>query len=162
MSFTQIYFAILLYSYANLLRKGTYRSPSNRAGSSAGQYIPLSNRQDYPDPSFDEDDGEAEAFYRAHKSPLTAFSISSFADFVNAPSPRRSERRIQQSSNTVPNGGPNGYTNGHGLGFNTLVGPSSSRDVEQEVLFDSEQYGQDTPVNDNYNPRDRSRPKSST
>lgn len=85
----QIYFAVLIYSYASHLRKGSYRSlPRSRAAYSA---VPTSSAHTFDMALGDQEDEEIEDFYRV---PLRAAtqghrraqsSRTGFADFVSAP-----------------------------------------------------------------------------
>ncbi|KAG9223812.1 hypothetical protein CCMSSC00406_0004847 [Pleurotus cornucopiae] len=112
----KIYFALLLYSYASHLRKGSYRSLSQTRSVST----PLASGYDSSLlPEGDEDD--VEAFYRAPlRTPNTGNSISSFADFVGAPS--RTHKHKGSSSLGRPN-----------------VAAKPSDGDEEEVLFDDEE-----------------------
>lgn len=119
-SFQQFYFALLIYSYATHLRKGSYRSlPRTRHAAGAS----VSSNHTY-DPSLgfpDEEDEEIEDFYRVPlRTPNTGGSVASFADFVNAPPGRA--RRTKSASGRSALGKPDDV----------------ERDVE-EVLFDDEE-----------------------
>ncbi|KAF8159608.1 Inositolphosphorylceramide synthase subunit Kei1-domain-containing protein [Crassisporium funariophilum] len=89
----KIYFALLLYSYATHLRKGSYRSlPLSRPAYAAAN---VASHTAY-DAVADEEDEEIEDFYRVPlRTPVSSGhrrgtsgnngSITSFADFVSAP-----------------------------------------------------------------------------
>ncbi|RDB23450.1 Inositol phoshorylceramide synthase regulatory subunit kei1 [Hypsizygus marmoreus] len=114
----KIYFALLLYSYASHLRKGSYRAlPLSR--STAGNGNTTADRSAL---GFDEEDEEIEDFYRvplrSHKAGNN--SISSMADFTNAPG-----RTRKQHTRTTSSGSRPGSRNGD----------ARIRD-EEEVLFD--------------------------
>ncbi|KAF5355282.1 hypothetical protein D9758_006082 [Tetrapyrgos nigripes] len=106
----KIYFALLIYSYARHLRKGSYRSL-------------LRSRPVVSGDPLDGEDEEIEDFYRIPlRTPNTGNSIASFADFVNTPSPKRSSRQPKSSlsQSTKPNG-------------------AAAGDEEEEVLFDEDE-----------------------
>ncbi|KAF9462915.1 Inositolphosphorylceramide synthase subunit Kei1-domain-containing protein [Collybia nuda] len=94
----KIYFALLLYSYANHLRKGSYRSlPLSR---STAQNAPNGVNHAYDTTGLvDDDDDEVEDFYRVplrtHNSGNT--SVSSMADFIAAPG-RARKAKVKPSS----------------------------------------------------------------
>ncbi|KIK61638.1 hypothetical protein GYMLUDRAFT_96488 [Collybiopsis luxurians FD-317 M1] len=90
----KIYLAILIYSYATHLRKGSYRSllrprvPVNVNDPASG----------YPE---DEED-EAEDFYRLPlRTPNTANSISSFTEFTNNGSRQQSGSKLNKNLDEV-------------------------------------------------------------
>jgi len=94
----KVYFALLLYSYASHLRKGSYRSlPLSRPNGSTSNHT-------YESSSLpEEEDEEIEDFYRV---PLRAHrgngSISTITDFVNAPGRSKKPRsRASNSSRSV-------------------------------------------------------------
>ncbi|KAF7971313.1 hypothetical protein HWV62_21486 [Athelia sp. TMB] len=94
---TKIYFAMLIYSYAVHLRKGSYRAlPTTRSVEGAA---PSAVPAAYENSALAEDDDEMEDFYRVPlRTPQSATSssghgghggsvgsVGSFADFVSAP-----------------------------------------------------------------------------
>jgi hypothetical protein len=107
----QIYFALLIYSYAMHLRKGSYRSlPLSRSSYAASNVAAHS----VYDPLADEEDEEIEDFYRVplrtssghrrgNSTNNNASSITSFADFVSAPG--RIPRKKGFGSVSLPKGG---------------------------------------------------------
>ncbi|KAJ7576908.1 Inositolphosphorylceramide synthase subunit Kei1-domain-containing protein [Mycena floridula] len=108
---SKIYFALLIYSYAAHLRKGSYHKLPH------SQYTPLpvSAHHDF---DAGDDDEEVEDFYRIPlRTPQTG---GGFADFVNPPPPQRS-RRSKSASGASEAG--------------SSKGPSE----HQEVLFDQEE-----------------------
>ncbi|KAE9399930.1 DUF1753-domain-containing protein [Gymnopus androsaceus JB14] len=113
---SKIYLALLIYSYATHLRKGSYRSLLRpRVPNSA--LNTYDTALGYPE---DEEEEEAEDFYRLPlRTPNTGNSISSFQDFVNTPSGRRQ----------------------HGTSLSKL-NPSAqgSLEDEEEVLFDEDEF----------------------
>jgi hypothetical protein len=120
--YDQIYFALLIYSYASHLRKGSYRSlPHSRFSSS---HPTNSTTRTYEISIPDEDDEEIEDFYRMPlRTPRTGDSISSFADFVGTPG--RSRKSKPPSLGRSALGKPN-------------ISPSDA-DIEEEVLFDEDE-----------------------
>jgi hypothetical protein len=117
----QIYFAILLYSYASHLRKGSYRSlPLSRPN-------PLSS---LPSATFDtalaDEDEEIEDFYRVPvKTARPGGSLSNLSDFVNGPGRTRNFGGGRIGKSVL--GKDNGHANVDG-------------DVEvEEVLFDDDE-----------------------
>ena len=117
--FSKIYFAVLIYSYAFHLRKGSYRSlPQSFATSTSRTYGP------FPDelPEDDEDDQqEPESFYRPSRSFHTPHSsIASWSDFVSAPG--RKKRYFQRNG-----GGAGSYKGDEGS-------------LTEEVLFDEDEF----------------------
>ncbi|KAF9031378.1 DUF1753-domain-containing protein [Hymenopellis radicata] len=116
--FSKIYFILLIYSYAMHLRTGSYRKLSR-----SSRHVPTTsisaNTYESALGYGEDDDGDIEDFYRTPaRTPNTGNSISSFADFVNAPPSR--PRRSKPSS----------------LGRNGLGKPD---DGEDEVLFDDDE-----------------------
>jgi len=114
---SKIYLDLLIYSYATHLRKGSYRSllRPRVPGAASLNYDPGLG---YPE----EEEEEAEDFYRLPlRTPNTGTSISSFADFVNAPGSRR-------------------HQSGSALG--KLNGPAARNiaEDEDEVLFDEDEH----------------------
>ena len=109
----QIYFALLIYSYATHLRKGSYRSlPLSRSSYAASNVAAHSAY----DALVDEEDEEIEDFYRVplrtppasghrrgNSTNNNASSITSFADFVSAPG--RTSRKKGLGSVSLPKGG---------------------------------------------------------
>jgi len=100
--FAKIYFAILLYSYAMHLRRGSYRTlpRSNPALSNDPNYIALDGVH-YPEDVLGEviedEEAPADEYYgaggsrgsrRPPRTPGTGGSVSSFADFISAPGGR--------------------------------------------------------------------------
>ncbi|KAJ3801280.1 Inositolphosphorylceramide synthase subunit Kei1-domain-containing protein [Lentinula aff. detonsa] len=110
---SKIYLALLMYSYATHLRKGSYRSLSRTrvpAAASANYDAGLG----YPE----DEEEETEDFYRLPlRTPNTGNSISSFADFINAPAGRKG------SSMSKLNGSVTGNV----------------EDEDEEVLFDEDE-----------------------
>jgi len=107
----KIYFALLIYSYAMHLRKGSYRSlPLSRSSYAASNGVAHS----VYDALADEEDEEIEDFYRVplrtpsghrrgNSNNNNASSITSFADFVSAPG--RAPRKKGFGSVNLPKGG---------------------------------------------------------
>ncbi|KAG6891254.1 hypothetical protein C0995_008506 [Termitomyces sp. Mi166 len=115
---SKIYFALLLYSYASHLRKGSYRSlPFSRATAINGN-----STNAYETALGGVEEEEIGDFYRlplrAHKSGNG--SLSGMAEFVRAPGPASKQHRRAKSSNRSRSG--------------SRQGPRI-RD-EEEVLFD--------------------------
>ncbi|KAG6910219.1 hypothetical protein DXG01_012354 [Tephrocybe rancida] len=116
---SKIYFALLVYSYASHLRKGSYRSlPLSRATAGSGS----STNQAYESALGGFEEEEIEDFYRV---PLRAHnagngSLSGVAEFVRAPGRTGKQHRRTKSSNGSRSG--------------SRQGPRI-RD-EEEVLFD--------------------------
>ncbi|KAJ3926177.1 MAG: Inositolphosphorylceramide synthase subunit Kei1-domain-containing protein [Lentinula lateritia] len=111
---SKIYLALLIYSYATHLRKGSYRSLSRTRvpGAASPNY---DAGLGYPD----DEEEETEDFYRLPlRTPNTGNSISSFADFINAPAGRA---RPQVPSMSKLNG-------------------SVNAEEEEEVLFDEDEF----------------------
>ncbi|KAF9005989.1 Inositolphosphorylceramide synthase subunit Kei1-domain-containing protein [Cyathus striatus] len=108
---SKIYFALLLYSYASHLRKGSYRSlPLSRPvpAVSSSTHNAYDTSLGLPD-----EEEEIEDFYRVPLRTPTSATVSSFADFVSAPGrqpPRKSK-----------------------LGMT-----STAKEIEEEVLFDED------------------------
>ncbi|KAH8104047.1 DUF1753-domain-containing protein [Cristinia sonorae] len=118
----KIYFALLIYSYAVHLRKGSYRSlPTSRPSPQSRSLNP--SAQVLPD---DDDDLPVEDFYRLPTTPLTAnsahnasaghtrsalsharsgSSVGSFADFVSAPGRSSAKRPASKLNPAVSNAG---------------------------------------------------------
>lgn len=109
----KIYFALLIYSYATHLRKGSYRSLPLSRSSYAASTIAAHTAYDA---IADEEDEEIEDFYRVplrtppasgHRRGTSinnnASSITSFADFVSAPG--RVPRKKGFDSVSLPKGG---------------------------------------------------------
>lgn len=106
----QIYFALLIYSYAVHLRKGSYRTlPRSRP--TASPYTALSTLPD--------EEEDVEDFYLlpvrgppsapGHGHTPSGSSISSFADFVSAPGrSRRGQKGTRKSSALNPSHSKNG------------------------------------------------------
>ncbi|TDL24080.1 DUF1753-domain-containing protein [Rickenella mellea] len=119
---TKIYFAILIYSYAIHLRKGSYRSLPHSAPSS--QYTSLSTfNRDIPEDDAEND--EVDDFYRLPaRTPLTGSSVASFSDFISAPRP-------------FSTSGPPSASKGKGKGRIAAIGEDEVE--EEEVLFDSDE-----------------------
>ncbi|KAJ3720994.1 Inositolphosphorylceramide synthase subunit Kei1-domain-containing protein [Lentinula raphanica] len=113
---SKIYLALLIYSYATHLRKGSYRTLSRtRAHTSASpNYDPVGLGY------AEEEEEETEDFYRLPlRTPNTGNSISSFADFINAPAGRKgSKSRMNES----------------------VIGNGNVDLDEEEVLFDEDEY----------------------
>lgn len=120
----QIYFALLIYSYAVHLRKGSYRSlPLSR---SAYAFSNAASHAAY-DALADAEDEEIEDFYRVplrtppasgHRrggSSNNNGSITNFADFVSAPG--RTPRKSKFGSVSVPR----------------------DKGIEEEVIFDEDE-----------------------
>ncbi|KAL6307229.1 Inositolphosphorylceramide synthase subunit Kei1-domain-containing protein, partial [Sparassis latifolia] len=128
----KFYFAALLYSYAILLRKGTYRSLSHSRPVIAGTLAAIGSLPD-------EEDEEIEDFYRLpvrmpQHSPLPSLSqpsapgasISSYGDFISAPPVgRRTRPAPGKSSLSVSHSAVKG------------AGADAADDVD-EVLFDED------------------------
>ena len=140
----QLYFALLIYSYAIHLRKGSYRSLPRTTDSSYSQYTSLNGSArgaHFPETVLGDDDEESDGFYRmplaaaSHAVPRTPIpqtgsSIASFADFVSAPG--RGRRFRSQGGAATPSGlNAVGKTN------------PGDKDVDyaDEVLFDSDELG---------------------
>ncbi|KAI0083942.1 Inositolphosphorylceramide synthase subunit Kei1-domain-containing protein [Irpex rosettiformis] len=122
--FIKIYFALLLYSYAIHLRKGSYRNlPMSRAQASA-TYAAVNTIPD--------DDDDPEDFHLpihappppppGHGHTPSGSSISSFADFVSAPGRARRQKAALKSSKLNPANGK-------------IVVADGADDMD-EVLFD--------------------------
>lgn len=119
----QIYFTVLIYSYAIHLRKGSYRSLPHTMPASSSQYMALNGTsRHYPDTNLGDDDDDVEDFYRTPAR--TPASAASFADFVAAPG-SGTGRRFRT--------GGAGTAKGFGNGF------PAEDDMEEEVLFDSDE-----------------------
>jgi len=116
---SKMYFALLLYSYATHLRKGSYRSLPLTRPSAAGSPSHLYNTT-----LGDEDDEEVHDFYRVPLGQHNAAngSISSVSDLVNAPGRARKLKSKSISRNSSRAGSRNG--------------DARIRD-EEEVLFDA-------------------------
>ncbi|KAF5377792.1 hypothetical protein D9757_008098 [Collybiopsis confluens] len=91
----KIYLAILVYSYATHLRKGSYRSllrpriPGNINDPALG----------YPE---EDEDNEAEDFYRLPlRTPNTANTVSSFTDFINHGPRQQSASKLSKNNEEV-------------------------------------------------------------
>ncbi|EGN92279.1 hypothetical protein SERLA73DRAFT_99550 [Serpula lacrymans var. lacrymans S7.3] len=110
----KIYFAILLYSYAAHLRKGSYRSlPHSRPNTA----MPSNTYET----ALTEEDEDIEQFYRTPTRREGAGSVSSMTDFLSAPG--RGRRGSTKSS----------------LGKNIASYSSSSQgEGSREVLFDED------------------------
>ncbi|KAF9078251.1 Inositolphosphorylceramide synthase subunit Kei1-domain-containing protein, partial [Rhodocollybia butyracea] len=112
---SKIYLDLLIYSYATHLRKGSYRSllrPRVPGATSTTYDTGLG----YPE----EEEEDTEDFYRLPlRTPNTGNSISSFADFINAPGGRR-----QQGSSSL------GKLNSSAAGM---------AEDDDEVLFDEDE-----------------------
>ncbi|THH09928.1 hypothetical protein EW145_g1688 [Phellinidium pouzarii] len=143
----KIYFAILVYSYAIHLRKGSYRSLPQSTMPTNSQYMLLNGSArgtHFPESVLGDDDEEvADDFYRmplasntqgnlATKSrapiPTSGSSISSFSDFVSAPGRGRRFRA------------PGATNAGAGVAGKTST-VDKDVDFEEEVLFDSDELG---------------------
>ncbi|OBZ73883.1 Inositol phoshorylceramide synthase regulatory subunit kei1 [Grifola frondosa] len=134
----KIYFAVLLYSYAIHLRKGSYRSlPRSRSFTPNG----VANGTTYSALP-DEEELEVEDFYRlpvrapAAQSPAhtPSSSLSGFADFVSAPG--RARRGKPGKSNLSFGGGRIGNGRANGDAGDT------------EVLFDEEEVMEEVGIRD--------------
>ncbi|KIY68906.1 DUF1753-domain-containing protein [Cylindrobasidium torrendii FP15055 ss-10] len=104
----KLYFILLIYSFAHHLRSGSYRK-LGRAPPRHINNMSISSNYDSALAGYGEDeDAEADDFYRRPvRTPNTGNSVSSFADFVNAPPPGRPRRQKGSSLNrslTVDNG----------------------------------------------------------
>lgn len=117
---------MLLYSYAIHLRKGSYRTlPYSRSSNTNSPYAPVATLPD--------EDEEAEDFYMLPvRTPVLGSahghtpsgSVSSFADFVSAPSrSRRGQKPLRKS----------------GLNPANSKGPAEPVDEVDEVLFDEDE-----------------------
>ncbi|TFK74940.1 DUF1753-domain-containing protein [Pluteus cervinus] len=145
----KIYFALLIYSYASHLRKGSYRSlPLTRqsAPQSAANYA-YESALGLPE----EEEEETQDFYRVplrtHKS---TNSTSSFADFVSAPGRARRAKAspLQFSSKPNPRNAEYGIPEDETLfDEDELTYGGSSRDEEQGKL-DSDSSGRSGMVRD--------------
>jgi len=110
----KIYFAILIYSFAFHLRKGSYRSlPQSFATATSRTYGPFPR-----EPDEDDDEGqEVETFYRPSRGFHTNHSsIASWSDFVSAPGRKK---RLAQKNATAPK--------------------AEEDDLVEEVLFDEDE-----------------------
>lgn len=96
---SQIYFALLLYSYAAHLRKGSYRSlPLSRLNTNYN--LSLSSTA-YDAPIADEDD-EIEDFYRVPlRTPQSPSSITNFVDLSTVPGRPRKSRGLEGPGRTL-------------------------------------------------------------
>lgn len=100
----QFYFALLIYSYATHLRKGSYRSLHHSR--SNGSAVPSS----YEASALPDEDEEIEDFYRVPIRTPQSGSISSFTEFMAAPKrPRRTKGGKSSMSRVInaPNGAGN-------------------------------------------------------
>jgi hypothetical protein len=102
----KIYFALLIYSYATHLRKGSYRSlPHSRSTGGASSAVPSA----YEASAIPDEDEEIEDFYRVPlRTPQTGGSINNFSDFVAAPGTPRRGKGGKSSLSQVSNS-PNGH-----------------------------------------------------
>jgi len=110
----KIYFAILIYSYAFHLRKGSYRAlPQSFTTTTSRTYGPFPGEADE-----DEDDPpEVESFYRPSRAFHTPHSsIASWSDFVSAPGKKK---RFSQK--------------------NGVAKAAEEDDLIEEVLFDEDE-----------------------
>ncbi|KAI5124279.1 hypothetical protein M0805_005126 [Coniferiporia weirii] len=149
----KIYFAILVYSYAIHLRKGSYRALPRTTLSADSQYTALNGSArsaHFPESVLGDDDDEvADDFYRVpiassaqpHSAaagrtpgPATGSSISSFADFVSAPG-RGRRFRAPGSAGIAGTGAVGAGANGKANAVDKDL------DFEEEVLFDSDELG---------------------
>ncbi|KAL5492447.1 hypothetical protein ACEPAI_3894 [Sanghuangporus weigelae] len=138
----KVYFALLIYSYAIHLRKGSYRSLPCTTDSAYSQYASLNSSArgaHFPETVLgDEDEDLSDGFYHmplasashaASRTPIpqTGSSIGSFADFVSAPG---RGRRFRPQGNAVV----------AGLGATGKTNPvEKDVDFTEEVLFDSDE-----------------------
>ncbi|KAF8889395.1 Inositolphosphorylceramide synthase subunit Kei1-domain-containing protein [Infundibulicybe gibba] len=84
--FAKIYFALLIYSYASHLRKGSYRALPRPYTSSASASAAAATAAGY-EPALGPDDEDDELYRMPLRTHTPGGSISSFADFVGAPAP---------------------------------------------------------------------------
>ncbi|KAI0705223.1 Inositolphosphorylceramide synthase subunit Kei1-domain-containing protein [Cytidiella melzeri] len=125
----KIYFALLLYSYAIHLRKGSYRNlPLSRVQAS-GSYAAVSTIPD------DDDDDDEFHLLPVHAPPPPppgqghapgGSSISSFADFVSAPGRARRQKSALKSSKLNPA---------------SDKGVAEGANEDDELLFDENESG---------------------
>jgi len=115
----KIYFAVLIYSYAFHLRKGSYRPlPQSFTTVNSRTYGPFSGELADDD---EDDQPEPESFYRPSRTFHTPHSsIASWSDFVSAPG--RKKRYSQR----------NGSAGAH---------KAEEDDLVEEVLFDEDELG---------------------
>ncbi|ESK97784.1 duf1753-domain-containing protein [Moniliophthora roreri MCA 2997] len=115
----KLYLALLIYSYASHLRKGSYRSLLRSRAPAQPSNETYESALGYPD----DDEETVEDLYRLPLRTPNSGSISSFADFVNAPPGRTRKGK-----------GLPGKQNGHAQG---------NPEEEDEVLFDEDElsYG---------------------
>lgn len=151
----QIYFAILIYSFAIHLRKGSYRNLpyTSKVAATHGQYVALngiargSSRYAAALGDDGDEENEADDFYRMPQpstagalaydtvgvgrvrtpGPGTGSSVGSFADFVSAPGRGRRGGR-QTPTSAVPKSAGGSY-----------APKADFEDVVEEVLFDSDE-----------------------
>ncbi|KAF8587844.1 DUF1753-domain-containing protein [Ramaria rubella] len=114
----KIYFAVLIYSYAYHLRKGSYRTlPQPFTTVTSRTYGP------FPGGMLDDDDddqAEPESFYRPnHPSHVSHSSVASWSDFVSAPGKKKrfSHKAVSSGSSKL----------------------EEDDLVEEEVLFDEDE-----------------------
>lgn len=132
----KIYFALLLYSYASHLRKGTYRGLplTNPPPGSSNGHIPFTALDTNPGDADEYDLADQDDFYRMQMTGgggQNPESIGSFAEFVAAPSRTRRGGGVGGGGGLS---GKRGGTNGNGG-----VYQGRGRDVEdqaEEVLWD--------------------------
>ncbi|KAJ3522893.1 hypothetical protein NM688_g8806 [Phlebia brevispora] len=120
----KIYFALLLYSYAIHLRKGSYRTlPNSRSSNTNSPYIPV--------PTLPDEEEEVGDLYMLPvrnsvpgHSHTPSGSVSSFADFVTAPGrSRRGQKPLRKSA----------------LNLSSSKGAAEPAEEVDEVLFDEDE-----------------------
>jgi hypothetical protein len=124
----KFYFALLIYSYASHLRKGSYRNlPHTRNISTIAPPA-------FENSALQDDDEEIGDFYRVPlRTPQSGGdngagaggSVGSFADFVSAPGRPRRSKSIKGSSSSKLSNAINGRAGGSQIG--------------EEVLFDEDE-----------------------
>lgn len=138
---SKIYFALLLYSYATHLRKGSYRSlPLSRQSAMNTSSYPYDTALD------DEDEEEFHDFYRVpSRSHNTANgSISSVTDFVNAPGRAKKSKSKPISRNGSRTGSRSGDArerNEEEVLFDVSSSPRAQAQEQLMVSTDSERTG---------------------
>ncbi|EJD07610.1 DUF1753-domain-containing protein [Fomitiporia mediterranea MF3/22] len=147
----KVYFAILIYSYAIHLRKGSYRSLPRTTDSIYSQYTSLNGGARgaaFPESVLDDEDEEsADGFYRMpvtslaqvssrnSAAPKPGSSVTSFSDFTSAPG---RGRRFRSTGAAAISGD-----------LGTVVAGKAKpedkeTDYEEEVLFDSDELTHST------------------
>ncbi|KAK7056315.1 hypothetical protein VNI00_002868 [Paramarasmius palmivorus] len=114
----KVYLALLIYSYASHLRKGSYRSLLRSRAPAQTTNETYESALGYPD----DEEETVDDLYRLPLRTPNSGSISSFADFVNAPGRARKGKGVPSAGRAKQNG--------HA---------QPSAEDEEEVLFDEDE-----------------------